>query len=66
MEETAIMTGHLTSRLLEAELSRMNSIPERVCITHTKPQYFRTIRSELEGLRMKNLRLLRDGETIRI
>lgn len=66
MEETAIMTGHLTTRLLKEEFSKMNRMPERICITHTKPQYLTTIKSELADLHMKNIRLLKDGETIRI
>lgn len=66
MEEIAIKTGHLTTRLLKEELSTMGRMPERICITHTKPQYIKSVRSELEGLHLKNLRLLRDGDIIRI
>jgi len=66
MEETALMTGHLTTRLLREEISKMGRMPERICITHTKPQYIKTIRDELAGLHMNNLRLLRDGDIIRI
>jgi ribonuclease BN (tRNA processing enzyme) len=66
MEETAIVTGHLTTRLLKKELSKISLMPERICITHTKPQYFAAIKGELADLRMKNVRLLKDGETIRI
>jgi len=66
MKETALMTGHLTSRLLKEELSKVKHLPEKIYITHTKPQYFRTIRTELKNLGIRNLSLLRDGETIRI
>ncbi len=66
MKETALMTGHLTSRLLKEELSKMKRVPEKIYITHTKPQYFTTIRSELKKLPVRNLRLLKDGETIRV
>jgi len=66
MESVAIMTGHLTTRLLKEEISKLWHMPERIFITHTKPQYFNIISRELKGLRMKNLRLLSDGEIIRI
>lgn len=66
MEKTAIMTGHLTARLLKEEISAIKRLPEMICITHTKPQYFNTIKTEVVNLRMKNLRLLRDGDIIRI
>lgn len=66
MEETAIMTGHLTTRLLKEEISKMSRMPERIYITHTKPQYYSVIKKETEGLHMKNLKLLRDGDTITI
>ncbi len=66
MKETALMTGHLTGQLLKSELSKMNHVPRKIFITHTKPQYFKTIRSELRKLDIRNLRLLKDGETILI
>jgi len=66
MEKMAILTGHLTARLLKKELSKIKQAPERILITHLKPQYLATIRSELRQLRIENLRLLRDGETIEI
>jgi ribonuclease BN (tRNA processing enzyme) len=66
MEEIAIKSGHLTPRLLEKELSKMKHLPERIYITHLKPQYYKTVKTELQKLNIKNLRLLRDGEIIRI
>jgi cAMP phosphodiesterase len=66
MEEIAMKAGHLTPRLLERELIKMIQKPERIHITHLKPQFSKTIAKELKKLNMKNLRLLRDGETIAI
>ncbi|MCL5024186.1 MAG: 3',5'-cyclic-nucleotide phosphodiesterase [Nitrospirae bacterium] len=66
MEETALVTGHLTTRLLKEELSGITPSPEKIFITHSKPQYYGAIRGELGRLGMKNLRILRDGETITI
>lgn len=61
MEETALLTGHLTPQLLGRELRKMSQLPPRVLITHPKPQYYATIRAELEDLRIPKLELLRDG-----
>ena len=64
LEEIALKSGHLTPRLFHRELSKLKPLPERILITHLKPQYFKTIRTELLRLGMDRLRLLRDGETI--
>jgi ribonuclease BN (tRNA processing enzyme) len=66
MEEMAIKTGHLTPRLLKKELLKIGYSPEKICITHLKPQYFKIIESELHKLKISNLRILKDGETIRV
>jgi hypothetical protein len=65
MNELAKKTGHLTPELLRKELLTMKELPENVCITHPKPKYFKTIKKELERLGMKNLRILKEGETIK-
>jgi cAMP phosphodiesterase len=66
MEDVAIRTGHLTPHLLKEELLKVQHMPEFIYITHLKPQHFKTIKTELDRLKMKKLRLLRDGDTIRI
>lgn len=66
MEDMSIMTGHLTPQLLKEELKEIKQMPEQICITHPKPQYLKTIKKELERLKIKNLRLLKDGDIIRI
>ena len=66
MGATAIATGHLTASLMKEEISRIEEMPEKIYVTHTKPQYFKTIKTELSALKLKNLRLLRDGEVIRV
>jgi ribonuclease BN (tRNA processing enzyme) len=66
MEEIALKAGHLTPRLLEKELSKMRQKPERICITHLKPQFSKTIETELKKLRIRNLRLLRDREVFEV
>jgi ribonuclease BN (tRNA processing enzyme) len=66
MKDTALLTGHLTAGLLKEELSKIRPMPERIYITHTKPQYSKVIRNELRNLKMKNMSILRDGEIIRV
>ena len=66
MGEMAIKTGHLTTRLFREELLKIREMPERIYITHPKPQYFKTIQAELQRLRLDNLTLLRDGQIIRV
>ncbi len=62
----ALRSGHLTPELLIKEMAKMQQKPEKVCITHLKPQYFRVIKEELKDLGIKNLRILEDGDTIRV
>jgi ribonuclease BN (tRNA processing enzyme) len=66
IEREAIRTGHLTPGLLRMELSKMKNMPEKIYVTHTKPQYLKTITSELKRLRINHLRLLKDGESIEL
>ena len=66
MAREAIRTGHLTPWLLRMELSKMKYMPERIYVTHTKPQYLKTIDSELRRLRINQIRLLKDGESIEL
>ncbi|MBM4306739.1 MAG: 3',5'-cyclic-nucleotide phosphodiesterase [Deltaproteobacteria bacterium] len=66
MEGLAIKTGHLTPKLLKKEIEKINPPPRRIFVTHLKPQYFKTIKSEIRRLEIKNLKLLRDGEALQI
>jgi ribonuclease BN (tRNA processing enzyme) len=66
MVKLAIKTGHLTPGLLKKEIEKMDPLPEMIYVTHLKPQYFKTIEQELLKLEVKPLRILKDGETIRI
>lgn len=61
MERMALLTGHLTARLLLAELGKIRTLPPRILITHPKPQFYRTIADELAALGVPQLELLRDG-----
>lgn len=66
MEDIALRTGHLTPRLLKKELLKIKPRPERIFIIHIKPPYSKMVTAELQKLNIKNLRLLKDGQTIQI
>ncbi len=66
MAKRAMRTGHLTPWLLRVELSKMKGMPDRIYVTHAKPQYLRSIASELRGLGINHLRLLKEGESIEL
>lgn len=61
MEPLALLTKHLTSSLLRVELEKIDRLPKRIFITHPKPQYYETIRMEIECLGLKEIELLHDG-----
>jgi ribonuclease BN (tRNA processing enzyme) len=66
MESLALLTKHLTSSLLKAELDKIEVLPKRIFITHLKPQYFDIIRTEVEVLGLKQIELLHDGAVFEI
>ena len=61
MEQMALLTGHLTAKLLSKELEKIMILPPRILITHPKPQFYQTIKDELAALGMPQLELLHDG-----
>jgi len=61
MEQMARMTKHLTSSMLLVELAKINKLPERILITHPKPQYYDIIMGEIGKLDVKGIELLHDG-----
>lgn len=64
MIELALKTGHLTPSLLKKEIDKMEMIPDKILITHPKPQHLKTIMSEIKKLRIPNIKILKDGELI--
>jgi hypothetical protein len=66
MEGVAIKTGHLTPQLLKKELLKMKHPPGKIYITHMKTQYLKSIKAELQRLKIENLRLLREEEIIEV
>jgi len=66
MGDIAITTGHLTPLLLKRELAKIKIMPERIYITHLKPQFYKTIKKELQSLKVINLTLLKEGDMIQV
>ena len=63
MESLALLTRHLTCSLLRSELEKIGTLPRRILITHPKPQFYDTIRTEIDSLGVKGIELLHDGMT---
>jgi ribonuclease BN (tRNA processing enzyme) len=61
MEQMALLTGHLTAKLLKKELEKIVALPPRILITHTKPQFHHAIKDELAALGVPQLELLHHG-----
>ena len=64
MSDLAIRSGHLTPRLLSRELEKMPYIPERIYITHVKPQYKGRIHREIGALSCRKISILSDNQVI--
>jgi ribonuclease BN (tRNA processing enzyme) len=65
MAGLALKTGHLTAKLLKKELAKLRVLPEKIFITHPKPQYMGRITKEIEELNDKGkmkIRILKSGE----
>ena len=60
-EPMALLTQHLCCSLLEKELGKIKVLPERILITHPKPQYYAQIKDEIHKMGIRQVELLRDG-----
>ncbi|KAF0221787.1 MAG: beta-lactamase domain-containing [Geobacteraceae bacterium] len=61
MEEFALQTGHLTPRLFAKQIGKMRKLPPRILISHTKPQFFESINTEVRELGIEGVEFLREG-----
>jgi ribonuclease BN (tRNA processing enzyme) len=69
MEGLAIKTGHLTPDLLGIEIDKMKHRPEKILITHIKPQYMAGISRELGDIKKKKriaIEIIKDGRTYEV
>jgi ribonuclease BN (tRNA processing enzyme) len=62
----ALKTGHMTPKLLEAELKKIKGLPDRIFITHCKPRYKKSVRDELKKLNISNIKILTDGDVLKL
>lgn len=66
MSELASKSGHLSASLLKEELSKLDTTPPLIGISHVKPQFLSLIKKEIKALGFNNARILRDGEVINV
>ena len=62
----ANVTGHLTPSGLERELAKLGVLAPHVYLYHMKPQYEKTIKEEVSLIGNRYIRILSEGEVIRI
>ncbi len=66
LRSRALATGHLSPSLLEAELLKMPSRPERIYISHLKPPFRPQIEAELARIPGVCLELLEEGKSFKV
>lgn len=66
MEWLALLSGHLTPKLLAREITKCTRLPTRIYITHIKPQFLEQVQTELMALNIGKIEILRDGAEIEI
>jgi cAMP phosphodiesterase len=66
MESLAMKTGHLTSGLLKLELEKIKDMPDKIYITHPKPQYIMQIRNEIKQMKNVRIKMLKEGKVYEI
>ena len=66
MKGMAAMTGHLTPGALAGELKKLGPLNTGIYLYHMKLQYREEICREIELMENKNIRVLHDGQMIRI
>ena len=66
MLDLALKSGHLTPSLLQAEIEKMEVLPERIYITHLKPYHKTTIQEQLARLKGVSVEILEDEKVITV
>ncbi|HUK57062.1 MAG TPA: MBL fold metallo-hydrolase [Nitrospiria bacterium] len=62
LHDLAILSGHLTPRLLAREFAKIGKPDIPLYVYHMKPQYLGPPTAEINALRIPNVRLLKDGD----
>ena len=66
MSDVADKTGHLTPRYLADELKKLVRAKPIIYLYHLKPIYRKIIRKEVADIKDDNIRIIEDGQRIRI
>lgn len=66
MKDIADKTGHLTPFSLAAELKKLTEVKPVIYLYHMKPSYREIIRKEVAALKNRKIRIIEDGQKIRI
>jgi len=66
MENLAVNTGHLTPKMLAGELRKIDVLPQRIFITHPKPQFYKEIKRQIQNMKINGIEMLSDGMAIEI
>ncbi len=66
MSDVADKTGHLTPRFLANELKKLAQAKPTIYLYHIKPGYRKTVRKEVAAIKGREIRIIEDGQRIRI
>jgi ribonuclease BN (tRNA processing enzyme) len=66
MKDIARKTGHLTPLSLGIELNKLQSVRPAIYLYHLKPNYHKAICKELAAIKDRKIRIIEDGQMIRI
>lgn len=64
LESLALASGHLTPALLEREIAKMATLPEKLYISHIKPHYRAAIEKQLAPSTRLPLEILEDNRVL--
>jgi ribonuclease BN (tRNA processing enzyme) len=66
LQDVADVSGHLTPQTLALELDKLALHSPEILVTHLKPEFRREVVRELRKLKGHRLRVLRDGDLLRL
>jgi cAMP phosphodiesterase len=66
LKDVADMTGHLTPSSLEEELKKLEAHKTDIYLYHMKRQHQLSIQEEIASIKNRSIRILEDGQMIRI
>jgi ribonuclease BN (tRNA processing enzyme) len=66
LQDVADVSGHLTPQTLARELDKLPMNSPQILVTHLKPQFRQEVIRELRKLKGHRLRVLRDGDLLKL